>query len=240
MKAMRSYFRHGRLQNGGFLPEGTLFISQMSAFLHWIIAKLTESQHFFLDLGWLGVLAFAGIALVIQLTLAPLSPVAIAGGLIFGFWQGLIGMEIGTAAGIAVNFLIARYIARDAIAHRLARNEKFRLIDEAIGREGGKIVLLLRFCPIPFGLSNFCYGLTAVRFWPYFFASVVGIIPGNTFFTWLGATGHTALDPNRPRHPFEYIMMFTGIVAAFIALTYISRIARVAVANQRARGVAEP
>ena len=127
----------------------------MSALITSLVTKLTESQQFFHNLGWMGVLLFAGITVGIQLFLAPLSPVAIAGGLIFGLTRGLIAMEIGTSIGIAVNFLIARYVARDAIAHRLAKHEKFKLIDAAIGREGGKIVFLLRFCPIPLGLSNF-------------------------------------------------------------------------------------
>jgi len=201
-----------------------------------LITWLTHSQQYFQNMGWLGVLAFAGVTLAVQLFLAPTSPLAIAGGLFFGFSGGLVSIEIGTTLGIVVNFLIARYVARNAIAHRLEKHEKFRLIDEAIGREGGKIVLLLRFCPIPFGLSNFCYGLTAVRFWPYFFASMIGIIPGNLFFTWLGTTAHDSLSAvlggHRDRHPIEYVMMFVGVAAGFIALTYISRIARAAVANR--------
>ncbi len=207
----------------------------MSALLTSLVTKLTDSQHFFQSMGWMGILVFAGIAVVVQLFLAPLAPVAIAGGLIFGLTRGLIAMELGTSLGVAVNFLIARYIARDAIAHRLAKHEKFRLIDAAIGREGGKIVFLLRFCPIPFGLSNFCYGLTAVRFWPYFFASVFGIIPGNFFFTWVGATAQSlesALSSHQQHSTFRSVMMLLGVVAAFLALTYTTRIARAAVANQ--------
>ncbi len=203
----------------------------MASFIHW----LTQSQQYFQDLGWLGVLAFAGLCVVVQLFLAPLSPLAIAAGLFFGMTRGLIAMELGTGLGIVLNFFIARYLARGAIAHRLEKNEKFKLIDAAIGREGGKIVFLLRFCPIPFGLSNFCYGLTAVRFWPYFFASILGIIPGNTFFTWIGATAHSSLQDvlsgSRQRNPFEYLLMAIGLIAGAIALTHVSRIARAAVAN---------
>jgi uncharacterized membrane protein YdjX (TVP38/TMEM64 family) len=209
----------------------------MSAIVNWLGA----SQHYFQDLGWLGVLAFAGVAVIMQLFLAPLSPAAIAAGLFFGFTRGMIAMELGTGIGLVLNFMIARYVAREAISKRLQRHEKFRLIDAAIGREGGKIVLLLRCCPIPFGLSNFCYGLTAVRFWPYFFASVIGIIPGTAFFTWLGATTQSlqsALDPHRQRHLFDYLLPCVGVIAAFLALTYITKIARAAVANQT--GVAVP
>ena len=210
----------------------------MSALIDWLKA----SQQYFQDLGWMGVLAYAGVILVVQLFLMPLSPIAITGGFLFGLKGGLAAITLGTAAGAAVNFLIARHVARNAIAHRLERHEKFRLIDAAIGREGWKIIALLRFCPIPFGLANFCYGLTAIPFWPYFLASIVAIIPGNVFFVWIGATADASLEAllgtGRPRHPFEYVLLFAGLAAAFGALTYITRIARAAVANQGESDVA--
>lgn len=201
-----------------------------SSLFNWI----NSSQAFFVGHGWLGLLAFAGIFFLAQFCLAPVAPLAMASGAIFGLGWGFVVVTIGTGLGVAINFLISRHVARDAIAHRLERSEKFRLIDAAIGREGWKIIALLRFCPLPFGLSNFCYGLTAVPFWPYFFASIVAIVPANLFFVWLGASAHEGVQAlagsSRPRHPMEYVLMFIGLVAAFTALTYISRIAKAAIA----------
>ncbi len=203
----------------------------MSRLIEW----LNASQQWFQDLGWLGVLAYAGLIVLVQLFLAPLSPFAIAGGVFFGLARGVVAIELGTAIGAAVNFWIARHVAREAVASRLERNEKFQLIDAAIGREGWKIIALLRFCPVPFGLANYCYGLTAIRFWPYFLATVLVIIPGNCFFVWLGASAHAGLEAivggGRPRHPFEYVLLGAGLLAGFAALTYVARVARAAVAN---------
>ncbi len=207
----------------------------MSALLDWFVQQVLALQHSFLELGLLGMLAYAGVIAVFQMTLLPLSPIAIAAGFIFGIQRGFVVVTLGTAAGAAINFLIARHLARGPFERRLARNEKFRLIDAAIGREGGKIVALLRFCPIPFGFANFCYGLTAIPFWPYFIASVLAIIPGNFFFTWLGATAHEGIQAvmgaGRPRHPAEYVLMGAGLLAGFIALTYVTKLARAAVAR---------
>ena len=202
--------------------------------MSWLIHWLTESQHYFQSLGIWGIFLFAALCVGVQLCMSPLAPLAVAAGMFFGFWGGLGAVELGTGGGIVLNFLLARYIARNAIAHRLAKNEKFRVIDSAIGREGGKIIFLLRFCPIPFGLSNFCYGLTAVRFWPYLLASVAGIIPGNVFFTWVGATAESSLEDalhQHHTHPFQYLMMFLALVGGVSALTYVSRVAKAAVAN---------
>lgn len=202
----------------------------MSPLIEW----LSASQQWFQELGWLGVLAYAGLIVLVQLVMAPLSPFAIACGVFFGFGRGVAAVELGTTIGAALNFWISRYVARDAVARRLGRNEKFRLIDAAIGREGWKIIALLRFCPVPFGLANYCYGLTAIRFLPYMFGTVVAIVPGNCFFVWLGASAQAGLEAltgtGRPRHPFEYVLMGVGLVAGFVALVYVTRVARAAVA----------
>lgn len=204
----------------------------MSAFTQW----LASSEEYLRNLGWAGVLLYAGAIVVVQLACAPLSPAAIAGGLIFGFTRGYAAITLGTAAGALVNFVLARYFLRRPIARRLERNEKFRLIDAAIGREGWKIVVLLRFCPIPFGLSNYSFGLTAIPLVPYLLATVIAIIPGNLFFVWLGVTAHAgiaaATGAGRPRHPLEYVFLVVGLLAAFFTLRHISRVARLALARR--------
>jgi uncharacterized membrane protein YdjX (TVP38/TMEM64 family) len=213
----------------------------VSSLLNWI----TSSQEYFTSMGFAGILLFAAIFFGAQFCLAPVAPLAMAAGVIFGMRGGFVAVTIGTALGAAFNFLISRHLARNVIASRLHRSEKFRLIDQAIGREGWKIVALLRFCPIPFGLANFCYGLTAVRFWPYMAASVLAIIPANLFFVWLGTSAQEGaqalLGGSRPGHPAEYVLMGIGLLAGFAALTYIGRIARGAIASADVSGAkAEP
>ena len=203
----------------------------MSSLLHW----LTSSQDYFSRLGWMGVLLFAGCVVLAQMFIAPMSPVALAAGFGFGFGRGWLAITIGTGIGAAVNFLISRYLARGPLARRLEKNEKFRLIDAAIGREGWKIVMMLRFVPMPFGLANYAYGLTAIRFWPYLLASIVAIVPANALLVWLGHTAHAGLaaasGAERPRHPGEYALLAVGLVAAFFALRHLTKIARAAVAG---------
>ena len=205
----------------------------MSSLLQW----LTASQDFFVQRGWVGVLLFAGAIVVVQMFIAPMSPIAIAAGFGFGFGRGWVAITIGTALGAAVNFLVSRYVARRPLARRLEKNEKFRLIDAAVGKEGWKIVFLLRFVPMPFGLANYAYGLTAIPFWPYLLASIVAIIPANTLLVYLGHSAHAGLaiasGAERPRHPAEYVLLGIGVIAAFIALRHITKIARTAVAGPR-------
>ena len=203
----------------------------MSPILHW----LTSSQDYFQQRGWLGVLLFAGGIVLAQMFIAPMSPVALAAGGCFGFGRGWVAITLGTGVGAAVNFLVSRYLARGPFARRLEKNEKFRLIDAAIGREGWKIVMMLRFVPMPFGLANYAYGLTAIRFWPYLLASIVAIVPANTLLVYLGHVAQAGLAAatggKTPLHPAQYALLAVGILAAFLALRQIAKIARAAVAD---------
>lgn len=207
----------------------------MSNLLQQLVAQLLEWQGALQSFGWWGLAAFAAALVFLQMALIPLSVFAIAGGAIFGFWPAFIAVTIGTNLGAVVNFLLSRYVARGAVSRYLAQHEKFRLIDAAIGREGGKIVALLRLCPLPFGLANYCYGLTAVRFGPYCLATFLAIIPGNVVFVWLGASAQEGLaaltGTGRARHPGEYVLLGVGLIAAFCALAYMTRLAKAAVAK---------
>ena len=198
----------------------------------YLVHFLENLRQTLLGLHGLGILAFAGIFVAAQLMMVPVAPLGLAAGFFFGFGQGWLGLMLGCAIGASVNFLISRHFARARVARWLNGHEQFRMIDSAIGREGWKIVALLRFVPIPFGLANYCYGLTPVAFWPYLAATCVAIIPANSLFVWIGTTGQdlaSLLGKGRPIHPLEYALLGVGIVAALIALRHLSKVARSAV-----------
>jgi uncharacterized membrane protein YdjX (TVP38/TMEM64 family) len=199
------------------------------SFLHW--------ENFFHSLGWLGLLIFALALVALQFFCLPLAPFAVIAGLFFGLPKGFAAVQLGTSLGAALNFLLARYFFRERVTRWLGTHEKFRLIDAAIGREGWKIITLLRLCPIPFGLANYSYALTAVGFLPYLLATVFAIVPANFFFVWFGATSHDALEAvtgGAKAPPGQMAFTVVGLVAFFVALTYVARIARAAIARKDA------
>ncbi len=229
--AAASSFLRFQLQSTRLLANNALL---MSALIHDLLLRLDQWSGTLLHLGWLGVFGYAAGLVALQMIFIPLAIFGVAAGAIFGFWKGVLAVTIGTNIGGVVNFFLSRYVARGAVSRYLSQHEKFRLIDAAIGREGGKIVALLRLCPMPFGLCNYAYGLTAIPFWPYFIATFVAIMPANCFFVWVGASAHdfaAATTAGRPHNPGEYIILAVGLMAGFFALNYIARIAKAAVAK---------
>ena len=207
--------------------------------IHW----LESWQASLKDPGLIDTIAFAGIFAATQMTaVIPGSPIGMAAGLFFGFGKGWVAVTLGCALSATINVLISRHLARAFVQRRLGAHPKFRLIDTAIARGGWKIIALLRFVPIPFGIANYAYGITPVRYWPYFGATMLATIPANMLFVSMGATfqGSVAsfVSKDRPHSPLEIALPIAGVIAAFFAFRYVSKLASAAVsAETLAEGV---
>jgi uncharacterized membrane protein YdjX (TVP38/TMEM64 family) len=96
-------------------------------------------------------------------------------------------------------------------------------------------VVLLRLSPlVPFSLSNYLYGLTAVPFGPYVAASWAAMIPATLLYVSLGAAGRS-LGEHRARSPWEWALLGVGIAATAAATVILTRMAR----RELARGAGE-
>merc|ERR1719387_1228948 len=147
-------------------------------------------------LGPMGYLYFYLLYTLIDVVpIAPASPLTVSAGVLFGLGPGLavVLLAASTAAGIA--FILGRTFLREPIRKIAENNKQFQAIDKAVGKEGFKIVLLLRLSPLlPFALSNYFYGLTAIDFVPYFFATMLGFFPGTLAYVYTGTVGDALLS----------------------------------------------
>src|SRR5436309_9760612 len=106
------------------------------------------------QMGVPGIFVFIGVYAVATVLLAPGSILTIGAGFAFGLWKGLLAVSAGSTLGAALAFLVARFIARDRVEAIAKRNDKFRRIDKAIGKQGAKLIFLLRLSPVvPFNIS---------------------------------------------------------------------------------------
>ena len=199
-----------------FLPAG----DWLSDFNRWVGA-----------LGIAGVALFAGLYAVATVLMLPGAIFSLGAGFAFGLGWGFVAVSIGATTGAALAFLIGRFLARDKIEAMTRDKPKFRALDRAIGKKGARLIFLLRLSPlIPFNLSNFFYGLTAVRFWPYVVASWIGMMPGVLVYVYLGTLGRagleTAAGTETERTPLEWTLLVVGLIATVAVTVWISKIAR--------------
>ena len=116
------------------------------------------------------------------------SILTLGAGVLFGVVKGSIIVSIAATLGATCAFLVGKYLARDWVAKKIQANPRFQAIDEAVAREGWKIVGLTRLSPVfPFNLLNYAYGLTRVSLRDYFLASWVGMMPGTVMYVYIGS-----------------------------------------------------
>lgn len=175
-------------------------------------------------LGAWAPLAFIGAYSIAAVALIPGSVLTLAGGAIFGLWRGTLYVFAGATLGACAAFLVARYLARDAVERKLARYPRFTAVDAAVAREGRKIVFLLRLSPVfPFSLLNYALGLTRVRFADYAVASV-GMLPGTVLYVYygkvLGDVARVASGVAMHRDAGYWSVLALGLLAT-VAVTFV-------------------
>ena len=177
-------------------------------------------------LGPAGMLLYAAVYVGAVLLFVPGIVLTLGAGFLFGLGWGIVVVSVASTIAAALAFVIARYIARGAVESIVRKNPKFAAIDRAIGREGWKVVALLRLSPlVPFSLSNYLYGLTSVRLGPYVATSWAAMLPATVLYVSLGAAGRR-IGEKAPRSPWEWAFLAAGIVATAAVTVLLTRRAK--------------
>lgn len=183
-------------------------------------------------LNWVEQLGFAGpvifflIYIVACVLFIPGSALTLGAGAIFGVIRGSIIVSVASTLGATAAFLVGRYVARDWVARKIAKNAKFAAVDRAVGNEGWKIVGLTRLSPVfPFSLLNYAYGLTKVSLRDYVLASWIGMIPGTVMYVYIGSLARLGVDAEQTTTA-QTALKIVGLLATVVVTVYVTRIAR--------------
>lgn len=173
-------------------------------------------------LGPWGPVAFMAIYTLAVVLLVPASVFTLGAGFVYGLGWGSLYVMIAANLASTIAFLIARHLARDAVARRLEGYSWFRAIDEATAREGWKVVALVRLAPVfPFSIVSYAFGLTRVPFRGYALANLA-MIPGTFMYIYFGSVARDVAD--KPAAP-PWIKWIIGALTVLVIL-YITRFAK--------------
>ncbi len=181
-------------------------------------------------LGILGLILFAAIYILACILFLPGSVLTLGAGALFGVVKGSILVSISSILGATAAFLIGRYFARDLIAKKIEGNPKFAAIDQAVAKDGWKIVGLVRLSPVfPFSLLNYAFGLTKVSLRDYVVASWIGMMPGTVMYVYIGSLARAGAQETTP---LQWALRGVGLVATVVVALLLTRIAKKALAKK--------
>ena len=162
--------------------------------------------------------------------LIPASLLSSGAGAIYGLGQGFLIVILAATLGATCAFLLGRYLVRDWVRVKIRDNPNFRAMDDAVAREGWKIVGLTRLSPVfPYNLLNYVFGLTKITLRDFVGASFVGMLPGTLMYVYLGALAGDLAGLNdsvQPHSRLEFFLYCLGFLSTVSATIFVTRIAR--------------
>ncbi len=143
-----------------------------------IFHRLTLLRGWIQSNGFLGILAFIGIFGVSFAFGVPAIALTVYAGTVFGTFSGLAASSAGATLGIAIAYVLSRFLARDMVEDWLGKKPFFIRIETLTEKYGWYMVAIIRFIPfIPAELVNYGFGLTKVKFIPYIICSFAAMLP---------------------------------------------------------------
>ena len=212
------------------------------------VLPVREYAKQFLDVlqafGAWGLVLLAAAYVVACVLFLPGSPLTLgAGFLAAAIWpdntflalaSGTVAVSVGSVCGATAAFIVGRTFMRDWVADKIRNNKKFSALDAAVGKNGFKMVFLVRLSPVfPFNLLNYALGVTKVSLRDFVLASWIGMFPATVVYVYLGMLPATvaASASGEGKSPSEWAVLVVGLLATVALLVMITKIARKALAD---------
>ena len=163
---------------------------------------------------------FAPIAFILlqilQVVITPIShyTVSIAGGFIFGLWQGFIYNYIGRVIGTAIAFYLGRKFGRKIIQH-VVKPETLKKYDYYFNK--GKLLLFLAyFLPLfPDDELSYLAGFSSMSPWVFLSIMAIGHLSGSLSLAYIGNGIQSIREPM-----FIFLSLITLIGGIWFVLKY--------------------
>lgn len=169
-------------------------------------------------MGPLGALYFGAFYVVAEILAVPATPLTLSAGTLFGWAQGTgIVLTAGTLAA-CIGFFIGKTVLRSYVEGVVAENPQFAKLDAAIGKDGFKLLVLVRLSPIfPFSLTNYVYGASSIDFATFFWGTLLGFTPSSIAYVYTGMVGQELLM-NGATQPWYVYAIGVGAFLTFLKL----------------------
>lgn len=144
---------------------------------------------------WAMVFSFLLDVLINALGFLPSIFVSTANGLLFGLIPGIILSWLAETVGVIISFMLMRTILRSSAEKIIAKSKYLKKADEFSGKNGFKIMLILRAMPyFPSGLLTALGAISRISLKDYAIANLIGKFPSTALEV---VIGHDVVNYNQ-------------------------------------------
>lgn len=124
---------------------------------------------------------FALYVAVSALSIPGAAVLTLLGGALFTLWEGTVLVSFASTLGATLAMLASRYLLRDWVQRRFAR--QMATVNAGMARDGAGYLFALRLMPLfPFFLVNLLMGLTRITVRRYWWVSQLAMLPATVIF----------------------------------------------------------
>jgi uncharacterized membrane protein YdjX (TVP38/TMEM64 family) len=168
-------------------------------------------------------LTLAGLQLIAVISgVVPASLVGMAAGALFGVGGGFAISSVGILVGALGAFGLSRSAFRPLLERAMHGRNHMRNLDAALGRDGWKLVCLLRVSPLmPFVATSYMLGLSAVTLRDYTLGTLAAL-PALLGYVMLGALAKASISSSSGASgPLRWTLLLLGFGATAIMITRV-------------------
>jgi uncharacterized membrane protein YdjX (TVP38/TMEM64 family) len=153
-------------------------------------------QHWVRDHRTFMMIAFVLTYLVMGILAMPVWWLQILSGYCFGLIGGIAMSQISYTLAAMATRNLSHWLAGEYVHEKLeSRREKLRRLDEKLGHNGLLVVMAVRLSHvIPFGLSNYLFGLSRISTIDVAVGSLLGGMPAASLYATIGYDRHLFKD----------------------------------------------
>jgi len=197
---------------------------------HEMARHLTAIEHDITVLGPWALAVFVAIYVVGTVVLLPDSIFGVIAGAVFGLPLGFAAVLAGTVLGAALQFPLARHLLRGPVERFVADRPTLRAIRLGVAHHRRWLQALLRLTPVNRAVLSYVLASSEVRLGGYLLATLAHA-PSILLEVWAGHAGRHLIhlrSTGRPQLGRD-LVIFGGLIATGLLMTWISRVARRAV-----------
>ena len=161
-----------------------------------------------------GMIIFILLYIIFGIIALPASFHKYLAGVIYGFGPGILIAYIGSMLGAIAPFLLGKKWMNPYARKALGKHPSLSGLEQEIVEQGTNVVALTRISlVIPYGVLNYAYGATEVKFRHYLMGNLGMIVP-SIMYAWWGS--QTIVTSNgietTAKTPFDLVIVVLSII----------------------------
>ena len=121
----------------------------------------------------------------VVISFIPAGLIQFAGGVVYGFWVGMIIGIVGSAIGTTISFYLSRLLGRKVVTLLVSEKQIDKIGNLLEGNTSTIVLLALYIVPSPKDFFAYFLGLTNLKFSKVFLLSMIGRLPGMVATTYI-------------------------------------------------------